>query len=303
MNDQELTAAVRQSVEGARMDVPEEQITSRGRAIRATRRRRMAAGVTAAATAGAAAIAAAVFVPGSAAPAVFVPGSAAPAVQQAQDTAYVISHVTQALDTVPTSSILFLRHNATGPGSEVTESWDRGANDRTEVFSAGQLISEHGFTSTGTKITSVNISYQNKTWSRSAGHLSTRPASSSERAAAVGTFTCALANDSGIPDNAKMMAGILRTLVSCGTLKADGTATVGGATAIRLTMPGTPASARTTITWYVNPATYLPIHETVTQQGTLLSSLDFQWLPPTAANRARLSLPAAPQGFAQVAMP
>jgi hypothetical protein len=293
MNDQELTAAVRQSVEGARMDVPEEQITSRGRAIRATRRRRVTAGVTAVAAAGAAAIAAAAF----------VPGSAAPAVQQAQDTAYVISHVSQALDTMPTSAILFLRDTPIGPGSEVSESWDRGANDRTEVFSAGRLVAEHGFTSTGTAITSVDISYRDKTWSRSAGHLSTRPASASERAAAAGTFTCALAKDSGIPDNAKMMAAILRTLVSCGTLKTDGTATVGGANAIRLTMPGTPASASTTITWYVSPATYLPIQETVTQRGTLLSTLDFQWLPPTAANLARLSLPAAPQGFAQVAMP
>jgi hypothetical protein len=38
MNDQELTTAVRQSVDGAHMDVPEEQIARRGRAIRAARR-------------------------------------------------------------------------------------------------------------------------------------------------------------------------------------------------------------------------------------------------------------------------
>jgi hypothetical protein len=293
MNDQEVTMVVRQSVEGARMDLTEERILGRGRAIRAGRRRRVAAGVTAVASAGAAAIAAAVF----------VPGSTAPATQQAQDTAYVVSHVSQALDALPTSVILFLRHTATGPRSEVTESWDRGDNDRTEIFDAGKPVSEHGFAGKGTTITSVDISYQDKTWSRSAGHFSTRSASASERAATAGTFTCVLASDSGIPDNAKMMAGILRTLVSCGTLKADGTAPLGGATAIRLTMPGTPAAAGTIITWYVNPATYLPIHETVTQRGFLLSSLDFQWLPPTAANLARLSLPAAPQGFTRIPMP
>ena len=52
MNDQELITAVRQSVHGVRMNVPAEQIVSRSRAIRASGRRRLAAGITAAAAAG-----------------------------------------------------------------------------------------------------------------------------------------------------------------------------------------------------------------------------------------------------------
>jgi hypothetical protein len=46
MNDQELITAVRQSVNGVRMDVPAEQIVSRSRAIRASGHRRLAACIT-----------------------------------------------------------------------------------------------------------------------------------------------------------------------------------------------------------------------------------------------------------------
>ena len=56
MNDQELITAVRQSVHGARMNVPAEQIVSRSRAIRASGHRRLAAGLTAVAAAGSVAL-------------------------------------------------------------------------------------------------------------------------------------------------------------------------------------------------------------------------------------------------------
>jgi hypothetical protein len=57
MNDEELATAVRESVRGARLDVPAEQIVHRSRAIRARRRiPALAGGLTAAATATAAAV-------------------------------------------------------------------------------------------------------------------------------------------------------------------------------------------------------------------------------------------------------
>jgi hypothetical protein len=52
MNDQELIAAVRQSVHGVRMTVPAEQVISRSRVIRASGHRRLAACITAVAAAG-----------------------------------------------------------------------------------------------------------------------------------------------------------------------------------------------------------------------------------------------------------
>jgi hypothetical protein len=287
MNDHELTSAVRQSVEGARMDVPEEKITSRGRAIRATRRR-LAAGATAIASAGAAAIATTLVLPGPAAP-------------PAQDTAYIVSHATQALDAVPAGAIFYMKLTPTLPGAEASETWQRGLSVRTELFASGQLVSETGSAVTSTTKTSVDISYPNKTWSRSALRVVAPSApSAAANARADGTFTCDSANKTfGIPDNASMMAASLRSWESCGWLKADGTATVGGVTAIRLTMP---ADGSSTTTWYVSPATYLPIRRTVTRDGTLLSTLDFEWLAPTAANLASLSLPAAPHGFTEVPM-
>jgi hypothetical protein len=283
MNDQELATAVRQSVDGARLDIPEEQILARSRAIRAARRRRVAAAVIAIVTAGAASAAA-----------IVIPGSAAPAVQ---DTAYVVSHVTQALDSVPAGTILFLQSARTGPGSVVTDWWGRGLADRTEEFRAGQLVSESGSAVTGTTRTAVYVNYQYRIWSRSAGHLI--PPSAAARAAARARNAAMPACDSanpgfGIPDNASMMAASLRDWVSCNWLKADGTAPIGGVTAIRLTRPTT---GSITSTWYVSPATYLPIRETVTRQGTLRAQLDFQWLPPTTANLAKLNLPAVPPGF------
>ena len=58
-----------------------------------------------------------------------------------------------------------------------------------------------------------------------------------------------------------------------------------------------PSDSDSTLSWYVSPATYLPVRQTVTRRGTLLSTQDFQWLPPTAANLAKLDLPVPPPGF------
>jgi hypothetical protein len=277
MNDQELITAVRKSVAGARMDVPEEQITRRSRAIRAARQRRLAAGITAVLSAGAVAVATAALLP-------------RPAVPATQDTAYVDSHVTQALDAVPAGTISYLQMNL-ALYSDVTDFWDRGPAHRIETFRAGQLVSESGSAVTGTTMTSVYVNYQYRIWHRSVTRIG--PPSAADKAPAI---SCDNVDRLGIPDNASRLVAKLRVLVSCGMLKADGTATVGGVTAIRLT---TPANNGFTTTWYVSPATYLPIRETTTWSGSLREQNDFQWLPPTTANLAKLNLPAVPPGFTQ----
>lgn len=288
MNDQELTAAVRESVGGVRMSIPEEQITSRGRAIRAARRRSMAVGATAVVSAGAAAIAAAVV----------LPGPASPAVQHAQDTAYVISHVTRALDAVPASTIFFMQSTNR---AAVTDEWARGGNARIERMTpAGQPVSETGLAGTSTTVTTVVVNDQDKTWSRSDKSLGQVPAAAQANAARnAASPACDSRHGFTITDNASNMAASLRAWVSCGELKASGTASVDGVTDITLTT----LVNGVTYTWYVNPATYLPARMTTTRPGVLLVQDDFQWLPPTSANLAKLNLPAAPQGFTQVAMP
>ena len=95
------------------------------------------------------------------------------------------------------------------------------------------------------------------------------------------------------------MAASLQAWVSCGMLTAGGTATVNGVTELELTT----VLNGVTYTWYVDPATYLPTRMTTARPGILLAQNDFQWLPPTTANLAEVSLPVAPQGFTQVTAP
>jgi hypothetical protein len=85
----------------------------------------------------------------------------------------------------------------------------------------------------------------------------------------------------------------LRGAVSCGDLKADGTVTVDGVTAIKLT--GSIGPQKEALTYYVSPATYLPVRMTLGHRV----QADFQWLPPTPANLAKLALPTPPAGFTQ----
>jgi hypothetical protein len=282
MNDQELTYALQKSVEGARMSVPEEQIASRARAIRAGRRRRVAAGVTAAVSAGAAAVVATAFPPGPAAPA-------------ARDTAFVISHVTKALNAVPSDSVFHLRSRI--GNSLVTDMWAEGTKSLIQKTTpSGRVVDESWYAATGTTITTVNVNARDKTWWRSAKPLAPRSAAGARAAAGP---ACDSSAGFPIPSNARKMAASLRTWVSCGLLTAGSTATVNGAANAELTT----VLNGVTYTWYVDPATYLPTRMTTARPGILLAQNDFQWLPPTTANMAELNSPAAPQGYRQVTAP
>jgi hypothetical protein len=277
MNEQELTNAVRQSVAGEHMNLPAEQIVSRSRAIRAGRQRRVAAGVTAIATAGAASIAAAIVLPHQ------------PSTPTMQDTAYVVSRVTQALEAMPADTVTYRSTEA--PNGNVIDSWFSSSGSRIEFLTrTGQPTSDNATTFTRTSSTSIHVNYQNKTWSRSVGTGYIAP---------IAHFTCAQASAVENFGNPSMMAAWLRTQVSCGDLNADGTATINGASTIKLSFTGVKNGA--SATYYVNPQTYLPARLTVVNgPGKPAIQEDFQWLAPTAANLAKLDLPALPQGFARV---
>jgi hypothetical protein len=223
----------------------------------------------------------------------FLPGSAVPVTQ---DTAYVAGHPTQALTAVPPGLIFFVQSSTTRPGSQVTDTWASYGKMRIEAFKSGRPVFDFGRVLTSTTETGVLVNYRDRTWSRRTSHFRKLPAPS---AASQGSFACDSANKIfGIPTDASDLAASLRDWESCGWLKADGTATLGGVTVIRLIMPTGGGYA---ITWYVSPATYLPVRQTVTRRGTLLSTQDFQWLPPTRANLAKLNLPVPPRGFTRVA--
>lgn len=53
------------------------------------------------------------------------------------------------------------------------------------------------------------------------------------------------------------------------------------------------------MTYWVNATTYLPVHITMKFGDFPAMQEDLQWLPPTAANLARMNVP-IPAGFTQV---
>ncbi len=215
---------------------------------------------------------------------------------QTQTTAYVVSHVTQALDAMPADTIMFNRMTflppGQGPGYYARDVWATRGRSRFETFTqAGQLVMDAGSSITPTAWKTVLVDYQNKTWWRSASpgiHLA-GPVPPIK-------WTCSNTQPGTIVGNATDMAAQVRTAVSCDELKADGTGTVDGVTAVKLA--GNWGGA--TVTYWVNATTYLPVRMTMTWGYGLVRQIDLHWLPPTAANLAKLNLPVPPAGFTQV---
>lgn len=247
---------------------------------RRARRARAAAALAALPVAGAAVAAAVLF-----------PGPAAPAAPRTQDAAYVVSRVTQALGAVPGGTVLSVQ-STSEPPSSVIDIWASGPDMRIKISAAGKLVSDAGTVAAGAATKTVFVDYRDKTWWRSSAATAGDGSSGAASAKSVCDSPDGAAVDPG------RMAADLRAWVSCGALKAAGTATMGGVTVIGLTSA---ARYGTTFTWYVNSSTYLPVRMTTAGQGSSRSQEDFQWLPPTAANLAELDLPAAPRGFTQVA--
>src|SRR5262249_42433658 len=95
------------------------------------------------------------------------------------------------------------------------------------------------------------------------------------------------------------VAQALRAAISCGTLAAAGRQRVDGVVAIkRVSRPG----SRISETIWVSPGTYLPVRVVVRPaRGTpaLEQTADIAWLPVTAQNLAKLTVP-VPAGFRRV---
>ncbi len=284
MNDHDLITTMRESFTDVQSATPVEQIVNRSRVIRARRRIPGAVAVVAVAAAGTAV-------------ALLPSGSARPAPAATQTTAYVVSHVTRALDAMPGSTILVTqRIPARGP---IMDTWtDEGDRTRHETFTrTGHPVSDSGisFSSTATGVTRItSVDYQNKTWWHSAGpHANGTPELTK-------VWTCSNVGTDDIVGNPHEMAAQLRTALSCGDLKAVGSGTVDGVPAVELS--GHFNNGDAALTYWVNATTYLPFRFTARDSGTAVFQLNLQWLPPTAANLAKLNVP-IPAGFTQVLPP
>lgn len=285
MNDHDLITTMRESFTDVQSATPVEQIVSRSKVIRVRRRIPGAVAVVAVAAAAGTAVA---LIPS---------GPARPAPAATQTAAYVVSHVTRALDAMPGSTILVTqRIPARGP---IMDMWtDEGDRSRIETFTrAGHLVSDSGisFSSAATGVTrQTSVDYQNKTWWRSVGPYENGTPELTK------VWTCSNVGTDDIVGNPHEMAAQLHTALSCGDLKVVGSGTVDGVPAVELS--GHFNNGDAALTYWVNTTTYLPFRFTARDSGTSVFQMNLQWLPPTAANLAKLNVP-IPAGFTQVPPP
>jgi hypothetical protein len=285
MNDHDLITTMRESFTDVRSGTPVEQIVSRSKVIRARRRVPGAVAIVAVAAAAGTAVA------------LIAPGSAKPAPVATHTTAYVVSHVAQALDAMPGNTVV-VTQMTTVPASDSSvdpmEMWSDEDQSRLEHFTlAGQPVSVRGISigsssssATQAPNTVIVVDYQNKTWWRSTNYMPKVKANT--------VWNCSNADEDDIRLNPHEMAAQLHTALSCGELKVAGSGTVGGVPTLKLSG----AFYGPAVTYWVNATTYLPFRFTATYSGAVHQT-DLQWLPPTAANLAKLNV-TIPAGFTQV---
>jgi hypothetical protein len=233
-------------------------------------------------------------------------------------TAYVVHSVDRALSAAEPGAIAQMTVTTIGapmPGSKTTtskaEEWSYDGRWRSITNSpAGHPVYDEGLSS-GSVYTLV--SYRTRTWARTPGMG--RPAAPPSRPQGCGPMLAApsLLFKSGLPGIGSEVSTLpatvardLRTAISCGTLTVIGRQRVDGSETIELTSrPGSPISE----TIWVSPGTYLPVRVVVglapgtpaVPQGktVLRQTADITWLPPTAQNLAKLTVP-IPPGFRRV---
>jgi hypothetical protein len=227
----------------------------------------------------------------------------------ADDTAYVVKRVYTALSAAGPGAVAQMTVTARSAGvsggtttATTTEEWSYDDRWRAVTYSAArQYLYDEGFSATSAYTV---VDYRTRTWARQ--HGSDGPAR-----LAPGQRGCGQAGaplplpQSGLPGGLSAgwqpttVAEALRAAVSCGTLTVAGRQRVDAVTAIKLT--SRPDSVISETVW-VSPGTYLPVRVVIRpaagQQGPWQTA-DITWLPPTAQNLARLTVP-IPAGFRRI---
>jgi hypothetical protein len=255
--------------------------------------------------------AAAALVAGAAALAVAVIPGATGTGRPALDAAYVIKNVSSALSAAEPGTIAQMTITTSGgPGAATSaEEWSNGNEWRSVTYSTpGHPIYDEGFSPTSSY---TLVSYPTKTWARQAGIGSPAVPSlgspSTKRACGPVVGASPVLFRLGLPGTSTSASSLpttvataLHTAVSCGSLTVAGRQTVDGTDAIKLTSRTGSLIAETI---WVNPDTYLPVRVVVRSAYTpgLRQTADFTWLPPTAQNLAKLTVP-VPGGFRQVSL-
>lgn len=291
----EFTDQLHEAMRQLPAQVPSDLVKNVSRRYR--RHRATVAAVAAAGTAavtGLAVIVVALAAPGS--------GSTPPVDRTA---AYVVGNVTNALESLAPSTILFEKttylNPESGEGSE--HSWSTLSTTRDQTFtSTGRLKGDESLTYTATTVTHLIVDYQRKSWSRITAVLPPESASPSQSPP-----SCASGAPDGWDPDPRGEAAELRTAVSCGFLTATGGGIVDGVNTIKLSERSGTADqppSNSTMTFWVNATTYLPVRIVQIWVNADYASgnlqMDMQWLPATPANKAKLIAP-IPAGFTHIA--
>jgi hypothetical protein len=229
--------------------------------------------------------------------------------QQAVDAAYVVKNVSSALTTAAPGTIAQMTITTIGGpnGTTRAQEWSNGSEWRSVTYSSpGHPAYDDGYSTTSGY---TLVSYLTRTWAREAGlGRPFQPAAGSPafkggcgpangplpmlfRLGLPGTSTYA----SSLPTT---IATELHAAVSCGSLTVAGRPTVDGVQTIELKSR---ADSPTSETIWVSPSTYLPVRVAIGSAGRspFRQIADFAWLPPTAQNLAKLTVP-VPAGFRKV---
>lgn len=240
-----------------------------------------------AAVAGAAAVAAAVTLTVS---------SGGTAAQQPTQ-AYVISHMTSAL-AAPSLADDVIHTVTTQAGlARPIQGWY--AQDAARVV---QPRLTYGWHRSGPTYVIEYVNYRTRTWQQSPiSDLPTFLAPISDTGFGESLTGCHLPSDSSFLKS--NWRSYIRDVLGCGAFKVTGHTRIGGTAVIVLTRSTRVGEASQSFTVVrvleVNAATYLPVRlDFRSQMGSRIVSQqnDFQWLPPTAANRAYLAI-SIPPGF------
>jgi hypothetical protein len=238
-------------------------------------------------------------------------GSASGAPVQTAYTAYVVSHVEHALASPDMNNVLeqdrtvFAAGNSlqpvptglvgSAPGSGGRSYWPvssslnwsyRGTTRFSAFTAAGQPEFDLGLSVAHRTLSATAVFYRNHTWWTSTPGIRLPGRNGGPPSGCVRGQDIVLRSGQG-----NGWPGFIRSQLACGAYTVVGRQVVGGVDAIKIT------GASGAFTFWVNPATYLPVQMTLPQQRT-----EFQWLSPTPANLAHLKV-AAPAGFKQVPAP
>jgi hypothetical protein len=231
--------------------------------------------------------------------------------QPAVDAAYVVRNVSDALSAAAPGTIAQMTITTSGGprGTATAEEWSNGEQWRSVLYSSpGHPVYDEGYSSASGY---TLVSYPTKSWAQQAGlglpyaPFSKSPASVKQGCGkALGAFPVLFRL--GLPGTSTSTSSLpmtvataLRAAVSCGSLTVDGRQVVDGTETIKLT--SRPGSLITETIW-VSPDTYLPVRVMTSSPAGLppvQQTADFTWLPPTAQNLAKLTVP-VPAGFRKV---